>query len=116
MDIGNRNAFTERLFTAKATCPNCKDRIIYRSGVELARKCGIYDNVVVCYSCRHVYTCTLIPGSLMLQDDVTARYPGVAAGMDRQNETAGEKTEKPPKEKSGFFSRIFGKQKGRETE
>ena len=106
MDIGNRNALSDRLFTAKAACPNCGDRIIYQAGAELARKHGIYDNVVVCYKCRHVYTCTLIPGRLVLQDDVTERYPGVQAAGTEGTETD---TEELPAKKGGFFSRIFGR-------
>ena len=108
MDFGSRNALSDRVFGARATCPNCKNQFTYRAGAELARKNGIYDNVAVCGGCGHVYTCVLIPGRLTLQNDVTERYAAVQAKAVQREENA-EETEKRSGEKRGFFRRIFGK-------
>ena len=108
MDLGSRNALTDRVFGAKATCPKCKNQFTYRAGAELARRNGIYDNVAVCGGCGHVYTCVLIPGSLTLQNDVTERYAPVPVKTLRREE-AEEKTETQSGKKRGFFARIFAK-------
>ena len=111
MSIGNENALSYRLFGARTACPKCRNRMDYGAGAELARQYGIYDNVVVCGGCRHVYTYVLIPGSLTLQDDVTERYPGVRAEAlrkEQEEEKAGNRTGK----KRGMLSVIFGKKRG----
>ena len=98
---GNQGSIlTDRFFGAKAKCPVCGNRLTYRAGAELAREKGIYDDVLVCGGCMHVYTCVLIPGRLELQDDVTARYPG--AGVPSRREEA----EKPGGRKGLFSKRI----------
>ena len=111
MDIRNENALTVRLFSARAACPKCRNRIDYRSGADLARESGIHDNVVICPRCRHVYTCVLIPGSLTLQDDVTEGYPGVSAEAARREQAAAEADDRGGK-KRGFFAGLFRKKGG----
>ncbi len=111
MDIRNENALTVRLFSARAACPKCRNRIDYRSGADLARESGIHDNVVICPRCRHVYTCVLIPGSLTLQDDVTERYPGASAEAARREQGTAEADDGGGK-KRGFFAGLFRKKGG----
>lgn len=110
MDFGSRNALTDRLFGSKATCPCCGNQFTFRAGAELVREKGIHDNVVACGGCRHVYTCSLIPGRLTLLDDVTERYPGMLVKADREEQPEKEPETQPVKRR-GFFSGIFGKQR-----
>ncbi len=106
MYFGNGNVLTDRLFGAKATCPRCRNHLTFRAGAELAQENDIHDNVVVCGGCWHVYTCTLIPGSLMLQDDVTERYPGV---LSKAAQAIRPEAGKQPEKKRGLWARLFGR-------
>lgn len=106
MDIGNRHAFTDRMFNAKGKCRNCKSRMIFSDAQRLARESRISDNVIVCRACRHVYTYMLIAGDLTLDMDVTERYPGIQAG-DPSRDAAGAVPENAPRDRRGILARIF---------
>ena len=108
MRIGGGSIFTDRLFGAKATCPVCRNQLTFQAGAELAKENGIYDNVVMCGRCCHVYACMLIPGNLALTDDVTERYPGALTKAVRIGHTGAE-TEAKPGKKKGFLSGLFRK-------
>ncbi len=107
MDFGNGHAFTDRMFNAKGKCRNCKSRMIYSDAQRLARENGISDNVIICRTCRHVFTYMLIAGSLTLDVDVTERYPGIQTN-DPPRDAAKAGPGPVPREKRGILQRIFG--------
>ena len=133
MRVMDGNSFMEMLLGAKAACLNCGNMLTFESAGNLAKENGIKDNVLMCDKCRHIFTCTLVPGRLTLDSDVTARY-AEAAGGEAAPEKAAEEVKEAVKEevkaeakpepkpepehkpireeyepKKGFFARLFGK-------
>ena len=86
MRVMDGNSFMEMLLGAKADCLNCGNTLTFESAGNLAKENGIKDNVLMCDKCRHIFSCTLVPGRLTLDSDVTDKYAGTAVG-----ETAEEK-------------------------
>ena len=113
MYYGSGHAFLDKTFSAKADCPNCGSRMIFKGAETLARENGITDNVVMCGSCRHVYTYVLIPGRLTLDVDVTGRYPRVQMGEQAKDVSGAqpEAAEARPRKKPGFLAKLFGTKK-----
>ena len=66
----------ESLMRLEAICPRCDQPVAFEQGVQLARKLGIKDNVVVCPSCLAIYTVEMTPRQMKLVQDVTNQYAG----------------------------------------
>ena len=106
MYFGNDHAYSFKMFGAKTKCRNCKTTLYYKDAQRLAEESGIFDNVVMCFHCRHVYSYVLIPGSLTLDMDVTERYPGVQAAAPSP-EPSEAVPEAPAPKKHGLLAKIF---------
>ena len=132
MYVGSGNALMEMLMKAKANCLNCGKEMVFEDAGRRAKDLGITDNVLMCGGCRHIFTCTLVPGRLTLNSDVTSKYPQAPAAEVKAEKTDAEpekkaekkpepkpqpkpesgtaqKAEETPVPKKGFFARLFGK-------
>ncbi len=123
------NSFMEMLLGAKANCLNCGNPLTFESAGNLAKANGIKDNVLMCDKCRHIFACTLVPGRLTLDSDVTAKYAEAAGGeaapekaveavkeevkeavrSEAKPEPKPEPRQEGPAPKKGFFAKLFGK-------
>ena len=72
--IMNGDALGEMLMNQQANCTVCGTAIKFESGVGLARKFGITDNVVMCPKCKSVFTVHIVPGRMTLTEDVSSKY------------------------------------------
>jgi len=73
MFIGNGDDFAKMLMNKKTTCPKCKSTIVFEESAKLANQIGVKENAVMCKNCRAIYTATLTP-NLVLIDDITNKY------------------------------------------
>lgn len=92
MIIGNGNSFRDMLMSSPGTCPNCNTSLTFGKAAQLAKSHNIQDNVVMCDKCNRVFEVNLVPGRMILTDDVTAKYPQVK-----------------PKKPGRLFGKLFGK-------
>ena len=125
MRVMDGNSFMDMLLGAKANCLNCGNTLTFESAGNLAKANGIKDNVLMCEKCRHIFACTLVPGRLTLDSDVTAKYAEAAGGgtvLEKAAEAVKEEVKeavraeaKPeprqeePAPKKGFLAKLFGK-------
>jgi NAD-dependent SIR2 family protein deacetylase len=70
----NGDSLGNMLLNQEAKCLKCGKSIVFEKGVNLARKNGIGDNVVMCSKCRSVWNVYLVPGKMMLTENVTDKY------------------------------------------
>jgi len=66
--------FMEMQMRVKGTCPKCSTVMTFEEGATYAKKHGIDANVVMCSSCRSVYTIDLSPSAMTLVANVTDKY------------------------------------------
>ena len=79
MFIGNGDDLAKMLLSQQANCIKCGQPIVFERGCNLAKECGIEENVVMCGQCYSVFTVHLVPGRMTLQRDVTGTYKDLTA-------------------------------------
>ena len=120
MYVGSGDAIINMLMGAKANCLNCGKEMVFKEAGTRAKDLGITDNVLMCGHCGHLFTCTLVPGKLTLNSDVTSQYPQAKAAAKPAEKPAAKPAPEPerrpepkpaekPDPKKGFFAKLFGK-------
>lgn len=75
MGVFSGDALADQLISQQAVCKKCASNIPFEDGVLCAREANIPESVVKCRKCGAVYRVQLLPGKMLLKEEVTHIYP-----------------------------------------